>query len=327
MTQLTPLFIGGTGRSGTTLLRRIMARHPAVVSLPSELRLIVDPDGALDLLTALSTRWSPYRADQALRRFFRLVSNASSPRWRGRATAKALGWIDLTPPPYSALACSSWFDDDYLLQRVATLEARLLAGTTQGYWMGSPGFQRNATILEAGPFDRRELAGILAGFFDDLMRRRAGDSGQTHWVEDTPGNLLAAAELGDLFPTRRLVHMVRDPRDVAVSYRRQRWAPDDIGLIARRIAAMMKRWFALRRTLGVDEYREIRLERLCRAPQAELTALCTFVGLPFVPQLLDVALDQSNQGQWRNSLTPNEQGIVQRELAFVLDEYGYDASV
>ncbi|GAG26602.1 unnamed protein product, partial [marine sediment metagenome] len=49
--------IGGTGRSGTSILKQVLASHPKVIALPTELRIIVDPGGALDLKRALTDRW------------------------------------------------------------------------------------------------------------------------------------------------------------------------------------------------------------------------------------------------------------------------------
>ena len=64
-----PIFIGGTGRSGTTILKRILGQHPAVFAVPPEARFIVDPDGLITLVDALSTKWSVSMSDKALRRF------------------------------------------------------------------------------------------------------------------------------------------------------------------------------------------------------------------------------------------------------------------
>ena len=45
---LSPIFIGGTGRSGTTILKRVLLQHSAIVGFSGELRLLIDPGGALD---------------------------------------------------------------------------------------------------------------------------------------------------------------------------------------------------------------------------------------------------------------------------------------
>ena len=53
---LKPIFIGGTGRSGTTILKKVLQQHSNIVTIPNELRIIIDPDGILDLFNALTER-------------------------------------------------------------------------------------------------------------------------------------------------------------------------------------------------------------------------------------------------------------------------------
>jgi hypothetical protein len=48
---LTPLFTGGTGRSGTTILGVLLGKHPAIwATLPREIRILTDEGGLLDLV-------------------------------------------------------------------------------------------------------------------------------------------------------------------------------------------------------------------------------------------------------------------------------------
>lgn len=74
---MQPIFIGGTGRSGTTILAKILSQHNNVYKFPIELRYLTDPDGLLSLKTALTVNWSFYQADFAVERFFKLMKQFS----------------------------------------------------------------------------------------------------------------------------------------------------------------------------------------------------------------------------------------------------------
>ena len=50
---IQPIFIGGTGRSGTTILSKLLNQVDSVYTIPQEIRFITDPDGILSLKHAL----------------------------------------------------------------------------------------------------------------------------------------------------------------------------------------------------------------------------------------------------------------------------------
>lgn len=89
-----------------------------------------------------------------------------------------------------------------------------------------------------------------------------------------------------LLPEARFVHIVRDGRDVARSFRGLWFSPgDDIETLARNWRDTILN--ARRRATEVAHYIEVRYEDLIREPEAVLRRVCTFADLPFHPATLE----------------------------------------
>lgn len=56
-----PIFIGGTGRSGTTVLAQLISTHPDVIWPIRENKIIVEAGGLRDLVEGLSANLDPRR--------------------------------------------------------------------------------------------------------------------------------------------------------------------------------------------------------------------------------------------------------------------------
>ena len=67
------LLIGGTGRSGTTIFRKIIELHPDVATIP-EWRLLTDPEGIIEYLLLIE-QGNPFMLDQAFRRLEKLFDD------------------------------------------------------------------------------------------------------------------------------------------------------------------------------------------------------------------------------------------------------------
>ena len=63
-TTMPPVFVGGTGRSGTTVTARIIGAHPAYDDFPIEVRFLTDPGGLCDVVEG---RTPPRRFDTRMR--------------------------------------------------------------------------------------------------------------------------------------------------------------------------------------------------------------------------------------------------------------------
>src|SRR5690349_2651132 len=68
MSSPTPIFVAGTGRSGTSRLADIIGQHPLIHRIPMETRFLIDPGGLRDLADALTDRYDPTVGEDALHR-------------------------------------------------------------------------------------------------------------------------------------------------------------------------------------------------------------------------------------------------------------------
>ncbi|HEY7523473.1 MAG TPA: sulfotransferase, partial [Candidatus Limnocylindrales bacterium] len=199
MTPGGPIFVGGTGRSGTTVVGQLVGAHAGVFRVvPTEVRFLTDRSGLLDLLASART--------PATRRS--LVRRLIVRRRRRRKDV-------VTPREFLTRLREHWYgwtgpDGDRRGLRTGGMERETLEGLLEGFeerFADDP--------LAASRRLARELIGELA---HDAPR----------WVETTPGNVARVRDLDELFQGLRLVHVVRDGRDTAASISMVFWGPNDL---------------------------------------------------------------------------------------------------
>ncbi len=122
----------------------------------------------------------------------------------------------------------------------------------------------------------------------DLYAAIARRAGKDVFLEQTPwyGQRLDIVER--LVPEARYVHMVRDGRDVAVSFARTPWWHRDIG---RNLVRWHDEVRGIERTaaeLGLGgRLLTVRYEDVVREPEQALRRVCGFLDVPFAPAMLD----------------------------------------
>jgi len=306
---MIPLFIGGTGRSGTTILRKGLARHPDFVGFRSELRIIVDPDGVLDLVASLDEKWSPYKGDIALQRFRTLLARTKKTNIAKRVLRRALYKARISPPEYLALSLEDDLRPGALLETLDPVLNRLSCGVSKGGWIGSPAGRMPPEIIETRRVPKEVSAPLLASAVHSLFEQLPGASEATAFVEDTPFNILHAHELFQLFPDMLLVHIHRDPRDIVASYLGKDWGGKDVGMTARRIRAVLDRWAEIRMILPGDRVFEIALEDLAAAPKETLSPLIKTLQLEEIDDF-PISVEGANIGRWRRSMSTGDVRIL-----------------
>jgi hypothetical protein len=206
MSAPSPIFVAGTGRSGTSQLANILGENPQIHRIPIETRFIVDPGGLRDLADALTIRYDPYVGDDALRRLsdiltVRLVGGRD--RDRGHTVPAAIGerhYWDAVGRLWSELVAST-FD-----------ESVPGAGFGHADWPAGPFEPQSYRRAVPRYFsDRRELLEILRRVVDTMFGGAAADAGKPTWCEKTPFNLLCMDFLWELVPEGTVVHIKRHP--------------------------------------------------------------------------------------------------------------------
>ena len=142
-------------------------------------------------------------------------------------------------------------------------------------------------------FDEDDVRAALAGpapeGFPDAVRRifahYAEVRGKSRYGDKFPGYVLRMDLLAGMFPEARFVHIVRDGRDVALSYRAI--APADAVTLAFDWRSRVSAGRAAGATLGPARYQEVRYEDLVTDPRPTVEGLCGFLDLAFDPAMLD----------------------------------------
>lgn len=111
--------------------------------------------------------------------------------------------------------------------------------------------------------------------------------GKTRWGDKTPRYVVNIPELAALFPTSRFIHLIRDGRDVALSYADVPFGPTNIAKAAELWANRVAKGIRDGRQLERGRYIEIMYSDLVEDYEGETKDICAFVGVRFEPAMLD----------------------------------------
>ena len=136
-----------------------------------------------------------------------------------------------------------------------------------------PGAYRAAIAAEA-PTDYADVIRSLYGVY-------AQAQGKPRYGNKSPGHVASMPQLLALFPEAKFIHIVRDGRNVALSYMEHNFGPSDLAGSAEAWRNRVMRGRRAGAKLGPDRYTEVRYEDLLDDPEGQLRRLCAFVDLPF----------------------------------------------
>lgn len=188
---LQPVFLGGAGFSGANLLAEVLGRHPDLaVMQPAEFAAFTEPDGLVDAVRFGEALSRNRDRGSWWRRLLRMAPPAPQP---------AVG-EELTPPQGAAEA----------LRKAREQVADTGLGLDQ---MPESEFEE---ALQRYLDDFWDSPIVASRHLGATIGAAASKSDARRWVDASRLSCLRAKTLCRIFPQAKIVHVLRDGRDVAV---------------------------------------------------------------------------------------------------------------
>jgi len=185
----------------------------------------------------------------------------------------------------------------------------------------------------------KEFSDVVRGIYELGMRR----AGKVMWGDKTPRYVLYLPLLIKLFPQARIIHLVRDGRDVALSYLGFDSGPTTVRDAARywRYMAGVGRHFHKERP--DVPYIEVRYEDLVLEPEAGIKEICRFLDIQYEPAMVDFQAGHKRPtekdsfghelvgrpvtagrvGRWRKEMTERDVVVFEALAGRRLQDFGY----
>ena len=191
------------------------------------------------------------------------------------------------------------------------------------------------SLLEENSF--RGILSLLFGLY-------ASKHGKIRWGEKTPRHVLYLNEIKQVFPEAKIIHLVRDGRDVACSYYRVYFGPKRIDKIAETWCQYLNAADGFKRKSRPEDFLEIKYEEIVEDPNRMIKTICDFLGdssfevngkVPDTPTKsfylnkkewhysLNEAITKNKVGLFKSNLSRREIAIFESIAKDELSRHGY----
>jgi Sulfotransferase family len=218
------------------------------------------------------------------------------------------------------------------------------------HWLTTKQFRRScldaqefAATASAHATSYSEFLGL---FFDAIAQRQ----GKRRWLEKTPSHVFHVRKLLADFPTARVIHVVRDGRDVAASKRKQGWVQTRSSNRTVQLIHAAKAWeqavlAASAFAPGASvRYLEVRYEDIVENTQSALARIGGFAEVELTMEKVREnpmgvlresnthfgdqlgGVERSGVGRWRALFTAAEVLAVEHAIGSTLTALGYALS-
>jgi len=195
------IFSGGTGRSGTTIIGKLLGQHSLIrVSRPIEIKFLAGNAGLLDLTYG--------------RRDFVEMKKRKSWTYRAITTSKFFSRLELERKFRERLLNDWWHREE-------------IAGKGPGLESGVSVETRDQAFAAFMSGRHKDPEGAAIRFFETMVAAQNNNHGEPVWIDTSPPNIFNADRISRLFPQAKFIHMKRDGRNTIASVLKEHWGPTD----------------------------------------------------------------------------------------------------
>lgn len=328
------IFIGGTGRSGTTVLAKTLGTVPEIYTFPTELRFHVDPGGLSQLWRSGTLSYNPPASGAALKAFMNLMENhlvnPGRQPYRGfdlpNFFGKELYYAELNrlfqeicvdKYPGFQLYAEPWCQIPNKPRLIRGVARQLVKAYGKLFLpsvyrsMKVKGYEYTSTIYEMRYFeDQEKLSLFLGRFLEVLAKSKTRQHNAQIFCEHTPGNGCESKFIASAFPNSCLIWISRNPADVALSYRDQDWSPKNLEAICEMLKSQYTVWERDKKELDKlgYSYLEIKIEDLTQNPKDILQKIFKLADLE--ANVPDVSHLTATRHAGNRSITAEETEVI-----------------
>ena len=318
------IFVGGTGRSGTTILARILGNHENIFSLPHESRFITDPDGLISLYRSFFPEWSFFQTDKAMSRFVDLMNNL-----RGKFKGDK----------YPLFGFESHMNEGAYQSSIDSYLTDLGVEKFKSAWAGRIGlfqffiarflndFKISRFMLEdsyyTSPVSEEEFVQLTNRFLNEYFDNWRSAKNNEIIVDHTPSNALHAQMIHKFLPDAKFLIIYRNPLDIICSFKTKGWASNEQNINEKWIFDSIKQWNNLKKELPKDLFLEVKFEELITNSEKVLREICSFIGVEYNSSLLELDLSKHNIDRWKKNLSRKDVDRITEEYQTIFSEWKY----
>ncbi len=333
------IFIGGTGRSGTTIISSLLGSHKEIFKIPTESRFIIDKGGMIDVFHSLTDRYSIDQSRMALKEFNDLMTI----KLTSRLTAPYIGFDfhELFDKDtynkhfnglFNQLKCGEFVGSDFHSEENLKF-MQVLLGNNFGMFIKNYRRVLNKIKKEnnwpkekmyIGKYfnDDNDLLYLMSKYINDLFFGLASKNKKYNWCEDTPANILNLNFLSRLFPDAYFIHVIRNPIGVAASMKNRFWAPNNFSDIVIYLSNIYEKLIDIQKIAQKDNinFIELKLEYMIDDFEKSKREIVNFLD---VSNEFDnvIELKKSRNDFYKNKLSKNEYNFLEDKLSKYIEHY------